>query len=81
MQTQIKKWGNSLAIRIPKSFAVDASLKEGTVVNISLDDNRIVIEPVVDAVEYNLEELLSEVNEDNLHKEYFVDKPKGKEIW
>ena len=55
--------------------------KEGTVVNITLDDNKIVIEPVVKAVEYNLEKLLSEVNEDNLHNEYFIDKPKGKEIW
>lgn len=55
--------------------------EEGTVVNIALEDNKIVIEPVVKAVEYNLEELLIEVNEDNLHNEYFVDTPKGKEIW
>ncbi len=81
MQTQIKKWGNSLAIRIPKSFAVETSVKEGTIVNITLEDNKIIIEPVAKPVEYKLEELLSKVNEDNIHDQYFDDGPEGKEIW
>ncbi|MFW6006728.1 MAG: AbrB/MazE/SpoVT family DNA-binding domain-containing protein [Bacillota bacterium] len=78
MITTIKKWGNSLAIRIPKSFATEVSLKEETKVNMSIEDNKIIIEPVV---EYNLDELLSKVNEDNIHNEYFTDGPEGKEIW
>jgi antitoxin MazE len=78
MLTKIKKWGNSFAVRIPKSFAIEASLEEETSVNISLEDDKIVIKPVV---EYDLEELLSQVKEENIHKEYLADKPEGKEIW
>ncbi|MFW5787672.1 MAG: AbrB/MazE/SpoVT family DNA-binding domain-containing protein [Halanaerobiales bacterium] len=78
MLTKIKKWGNSLAIRIPKSFAVDASLEEESSVNISMDGNKIIIEPVI---KYNLKELLSQVNEENIHDEYFTGTPEGKEIW
>lgn len=78
MRTKIKKWGNSLAIRIPKSFADEISLEEETGVNISIEDTKIVIEPVE---EYKLEELLSRVNEENIHNEYFTDEPEGKEIW
>ena len=41
MLTKVKKWGNSLALRIPKSFAVEASLKEDATVNISIEDSQL----------------------------------------
>ena len=60
MQTTIQKWGNSLAVRIPKAFVREAHVAYGTSVGLFVDDGRIVIDPHVEP-EYRLEELLSGV--------------------
>lgn len=80
MQTQIKKWGNSLALRIPKLFAIDANLKINKVVDISIDKGSIIITPI-DEKEYSLKKLLEGVTKDNLHGEFDTGAPVGKEIW
>jgi len=80
MQTKIKKWGNSLALRIPKSFALNANLRQDELVDISIDKERIIITPI-GGKEYSLEELLEGVSEDNLHGEFDTGIPVGKEIW
>jgi len=80
MQTKIKKWGNSLALRIPKSFALNANLKQDELVDISIDKERIIITPISEK-EYSLDELLAGVTEDNLHGEFDSGDPVGKEIW
>jgi len=49
METQIKRWGNSAAIRIPSSILSDANLSVDSSVNIEVKGNRIVIEPVAKA--------------------------------
>ncbi|GAH36835.1 unnamed protein product, partial [marine sediment metagenome] len=46
MQTTIKKWGNSLALRIPKLFANNANLKINKTVDISIDKGSIIITPI-----------------------------------
>ncbi len=80
MILKVKKWGNSLAIRIPKSFAKEINLDSGTKINLTLENGRLIIEPLKQK-EYNLNDLLLEVNEDNIHSEYSSGDPKGKEIW
>lgn len=80
MQTKIQKWGNSLALRIPRSFALDARLKQNSVVEISLEDGRLVIKPVVPAA-YRLDMLMALVKPGNIHREMEVGKPVGKEVW
>ena len=80
MQTKIKKWGNSLALRIPKSFALNANLRQDELVDISIDKERIIITPIGEK-EYSLDELLAGVSEDNLHGEFDTGVPVGKEIW
>jgi antitoxin MazE len=80
MQTKIKKWGNSLALRIPKSFALNANLRQNELVDLSIDKERIVITPIGER-EYSLDELLEGVNENNLHGEFDTGAPVGKEIW
>lgn len=79
MESKVKKWGNSLAVRIPKPFAEEINLKENDNVNISVKDGRIVIEHAVR--EYELEELIDKVEEENIHEEYSCGKAQGKEIW
>ena len=80
MQTKIKKWGNSLALRIPKSFALNAKLRQNELVDISIDKEKIIITPIGEK-EYSLDELLEGVSEDNLHGEFDTGVPVGKEIW
>ena len=80
MQAKIKKWGNSLALRIPKSFALNANLRENKLVDLSIDKERIIITPI-DEKEYSLDELLESVSESNLHGEVDTGAPVGKEIW
>jgi antitoxin MazE len=80
MQTKIQKWGNSLAIRIPKSFALDINLKQDELVDLSVDESKIVITPI-GGKKYSLEELLKGVSKNNLHGEIDTGSPTGKEIW
>jgi len=80
MQTKIQKWGNSLALRIPKSFALNVNLKQNELVDISIDKGKIIISPIAQK-EYSLEELLKGVSENNLHSELDTGAPAGKEIW
>jgi len=80
MQTKIKKWGNSLALRIPKLIALDANLKLNKLVDLSIDRDSIVITPIEEK-EYSLEKLLKGVTKNNLHGEFDTGAPVGKEIW
>jgi antitoxin MazE len=78
MRATISRWGNSLGLRIPRGLAEDAGLAEGSVIDLRVEDGRLIAEPV--AVE-NLESLLAKVTPKNLHRELFVDSPRGRETW
>jgi len=80
MVTKIQKWGNSLGLRIPKSFAVDAGVEEGSEVDISIEGDRLVIRAVRPA-RYELKELVSLIREDNIHEEIPTGKRVGREVW
>lgn len=79
MKTKIKKWGNSLAVRIPKSLADEMSLDEGSSVVLSLNDNELVIRSAKKL--YNLRELVKEINKGNRHDEVDLGEPVGREEW
>ena len=80
MVTKIQKWGNSLGLRIPKSFAREAKIEEGSAVDLSLEKDRLVIKPIR-VTQYKLSELLSKVTEDNRHEEILMGDVSGKEVW
>jgi antitoxin MazE len=80
MKTRVQKWGNSLALRIPKSFADEAGLKKEMPVEVSLKGGNIVITPIA-RPKLTLEELLAKVTEDNLHSEVDYGPPVGNEVW
>ena len=46
MLTKVQKWGNSLALRIPKAFALNAQLENDSFVEISIVKGKIIITPV-----------------------------------
>jgi antitoxin MazE len=76
----VRKWGNSLALRIPRSFAAEARLEQDMPVEISLVEGNLVVTPVVDPA-FTLEQLLAGVTEENLHREVDTGAPVGDEAW
>ncbi|MDQ4077236.1 MAG: AbrB/MazE/SpoVT family DNA-binding domain-containing protein [Chloroflexota bacterium] len=80
MQTRIRKWGNSLAIRIPRVFALEAELEQDALVELSLEEGKVTIVPVSE-LPLSLDDLLSRITEDNLHGEVDTGQAAGREVW
>ncbi|HKZ82254.1 MAG TPA: AbrB/MazE/SpoVT family DNA-binding domain-containing protein [Anaerolineae bacterium] len=80
MRTRVQKWGNSLALRIPKSFATEVGLKHDSSVEVSLVDGKLIIAPVM-RPKLTLRQLLAQVTEDNLHHEVDSGPAMGSEAW
>ncbi len=80
MRTKIQKWGNSLGLRIPKSFAEEAHIHAGSTVDLSMDDGRLIVRRLR-VPPYRLEDLLSKVTKDNLHEEVPTREAVGREAW
>ncbi len=80
MRMQVQKWGNSLALRIPKPFAEDADVREGTVVDLSVSEGKLVVAPARRR-KATLKALLAKVNKRNLHGEVDSGSPMGRESW
>ena len=80
METKVKKWGNSLALRIPKPLALEAGLDDDSPVELSLSDGKLVIVPIVEE-ELSLDKLLAQVTESNLHDEVDTGPAVGGEAW
>lgn len=80
MKTTAQKWGNSLAIRVPKSVAVQVGLKAQDDLEIEVQDGNVVLKPHLRRV-YRLEDLVKRITPQNLHSEIDTDGPVGHEIW
>lgn len=78
METTIRKWGNSPALRLPAAMVKAAALRLDQKVSITARGGTLIIEPL-DSVEYRLDELLSEITPENLHEEIGTGKPIGNE--
>ncbi len=80
MQARVQKWGNSLAVRIPKSFISQSHLKQNLLVEMSVEDGKIILSPVVEP-ELTLAQLLEGVSAENLHCEMETGNSVGREAW
>lgn len=80
MKAKVQKWGNSLALRIPRSLALEAGLSSESPVELVLVEGKLVVEPVVEAVP-SLEELIGQITPENRHEEVDWGDPVGKEVW
>jgi antitoxin MazE len=78
MEAVIKKWGNSLGIRIPNLIVRELSLEEGSFVDIKDKGDEIIIKPKTNN---QLSEMLRLINEINIHGEFETTGPIGNEIW
>jgi len=77
MQTRIERWGNSLVLRIPNSFADRLGMVECGVVELSVDEGQLTVRPQLAAL--RLEELLARITPENLPVR-FDDAPVGREV-
>ena len=80
METTIQKWGNSLAVRLPKSVTQKLALRQGTKVRVYEDRKEVIIAPAHETGK-SLKELLAMITPENLHAETDWGKPRGREIW
>ena len=80
MKTAVQKWGNSLALRIPKAYADETSLREGASVDLTLESGTLVVRPIrMPAL--TLEGLLEGVNPRNRHPSVETGPVVGREVW
>jgi len=88
MKTQLAKWGDSLAVRIPKSVARAAKLKSGDDLelgvqgegSVSMQKSKRRVSEKAERRRY-LEELVSRITPENRHEEIGFGSPVGKELW
>jgi antitoxin MazE len=80
MKTRVQKWGNSLAVRIPESFAMEAGLHADAAVELSLVWGALVVKRIAPQP-LTLEQLLRGITEDNLPNEWDTGPATGKEVW
>ena len=75
-----KKWGNSVAVRIPAAIMAAAHIGLNQTVDVRVEQGRIVSEPLRRKV-FKLDELLGGITSKNLHDPVETDEPVGKEVW
>lgn len=75
---KIQRWGNSLAVRLPKAVASEAGLVVGSSVELESIDGAVVVRA---KHRYDLDELLREVKPSNVHGEVETGAPRGREGW
>ena len=80
MNATVQKWGNSLALRIPNSFAKDIHLHRGSPVDVIVLNGSIVVKPNRQN-KFSLSQLLKGVSKSNIHSEHDWGGPVGKEAW
>lgn len=80
MLAKIQKWGNSLALRIPKTLAEETGLDSESPVEIRIVDGQIHIVPVRET-SYTLDDLLAGITADNVHDEVNTGDISGNEVW
>ena len=80
MQSKVQKWGNSLALRLPKYISSQLNVTNGSPVDISVQEEKIIIKPIEDKKE-TLDYYLSKINQDNIHSEHTFGEPVGGEVW
>jgi antitoxin MazE len=80
MKTRVQKWGNSLALRIPKSFAEEVGLQTDSSVELSLREGKLVIASAARR-RPSLKSLLAKVTKANVHREVESGQAVGREAW
>jgi antitoxin MazE len=79
MRARVERWGNSLALRIPRAVAEESELEEGAEVDLAVRRGKLVVARSTPRV--RLSDLLSGITKDNLHTEVATGEPEENEVW
>jgi len=79
MQGSVSRWGNSIAVRIPKAIAEGARLRVGDRVTLEVKGESIIMTPA--RKRYALEDLLAQMKPEHRHEEPDWGEPQGEEVW
>ncbi|MBI5504947.1 MAG: AbrB/MazE/SpoVT family DNA-binding domain-containing protein [Deltaproteobacteria bacterium] len=79
MPVRIARWGNSLALRLPKTIAEQAGLRDGSVVDLLVEGGNVLIR--TSRCEFKLEELVRKMRKANAHAETDWGAAEGDETW
>lgn len=80
MKTRVQKWGNSLALRIPRPFAEETNLHENSTVDVSVRGGKLVVVPVLEE-QFSLDDLVERITPENRHDEIVTGDAVGNEAW
>jgi antitoxin MazE len=82
MKTKAQKWGNSLAVRVPRGVGEQAGLKPGDLLEVEVIKGKIVLTPVAPgAARYDLKGLVKRIKRANVYDEQDFGKRRGREAW
>lgn len=79
VDAKIAKWGNSLALRLPKALASELGWGEDVRVELEVRGGELVVKPLPKV--YSLEELVAQITDENRHGELDWGSPRGAEHW
>jgi antitoxin MazE len=68
VRARVQKWGNTLALNIPKALATEMHIRPNSLVEMLFVDGKIIMFPIIEP-EWALDQLLAGVTEENLHRE------------
>lgn len=80
MRTKVQKWGNSLAVRIPKLYALEMGLEKESQVEVSVREGRLIL-TVAPPEPPSLDDLLAQITPQNRHAEVDFGEAVGAEAW
>ncbi len=78
MTVALKKWGNSLALRVPKDIAKTLSIEYNSIIELTIVNGTLILKPKKSTL---LEDLVSQINNQNLHREVSTGRSIGNEEW
>jgi antitoxin MazE len=83
MKTEFVKWGNSLALRIPATFAKEVGASEGKTAEMTVEDDALIVKVTRPRRRrpYSLGELLEGITPEDYHPEVEWGPPVGNEVW
>ncbi len=81
MKTKAQKWGNSLAVRVPKGITEQAGVAENDTLDIEVTEGGVILLKPRRRQKYRLNDLLKGMTEENMPAEIDLGRPVGREVW
>jgi len=83
MKVEFLRWGNSLALRVPKAFAQEVGAAEGKRAELTVENGALVVKVAKPKRRrrYDLARLVDAISEENRHAEADWGAPRGNEVW